>query len=115
MQVVRFEGAMVPREQLFWNLTLQHLLLGCADATAVAAVFERLATNTVRFLALRRSAALNPAVAPKANPLCPVFNRPRKASQRTTDCRLHVVTSRCPAAEQSDEASVCYVHRNVVS
>jgi len=49
MQVVRFEGAMVPREQLFWNLTLQHLLLGCADATAVAAVFERLATNAVRF------------------------------------------------------------------
>lgn len=48
VQVVRFEGAMVPREQLFWNLTLQHLLLGCADDAAVAAVFERLAVNAVR-------------------------------------------------------------------
>ncbi len=44
---MRFEGAMEPREQLFWNLTLQHLLLGCPDDAAAGAIFDRLATNAV--------------------------------------------------------------------
>lgn len=45
--MVRFEGAM-PREQLFWNLALQHLLAGAADDAALSAMFERLAANPVR-------------------------------------------------------------------
>jgi hypothetical protein len=48
-QVVRFEGALPPREQLFWNLTLQHLLAGAPNDTAVSAIFERLAANAVRY------------------------------------------------------------------
>jgi hypothetical protein len=46
--VVRFEGAMPPREQLFWNLALQHLLASAPDDAAVSAMFERLAANAVR-------------------------------------------------------------------
>lgn len=38
---------MPPREQLVWNLALQHLLAGVADDAAVTAIFERLAANAV--------------------------------------------------------------------
>ena len=48
LQVVRFEGAMPPREQLFWNLALQHMLATVPDDAAVVAMFERLAANAVR-------------------------------------------------------------------
>ena len=44
-QVVHFETAMSAREQLFWNLCFEHLLLSCPDDAAVTAVFERLASN----------------------------------------------------------------------
>jgi hypothetical protein len=47
-QVVRFEGGVPPREQLFWNLALQHLLASAPDDAAVSAMFERLAANAVR-------------------------------------------------------------------
>lgn len=53
-QVVRFEGAMPPREQLFWNLALQHLLASAPDDAAVSAMFERLAANAVNRPPLHR-------------------------------------------------------------
>lgn len=38
---------MPPREQLFWNVALQHLLAGDGDNTAVTGIFDRLAANAV--------------------------------------------------------------------
>ena len=42
-QPVDFREVMSAREQLFWNSTLEQLLLACADEAAVKAVFARLA------------------------------------------------------------------------
>jgi hypothetical protein len=42
-QPVDFREVMSAREQLFWNSTLEQLLLACPDEAAVQAVFARLA------------------------------------------------------------------------
>lgn len=74
---------MVPREQLFWNLMLQHLLLGCADAAAVAAVFERLAINAVRFSGTEALCSVEPRCRAQGKPPLPRFQPAKKGF--TTD------------------------------
>jgi len=43
MQPLDFREAMPTRKQLFWNSTLEQLLLACPDEATVTAVFSRLA------------------------------------------------------------------------
>ena len=43
-QPLDFREAMSARKQLFWNSTLEQLLLACPDEAAVTAVFSRLAS-----------------------------------------------------------------------